>query len=309
VLDGTTRSPSPAIGELVAPWHPLMAATAVQSAMPSKLVPVMIAKAVPMTARSGIQEDSLGSAVNRSAARSVTGVVDASAMRHRRLLGGGWRGPAKRLRWPGRPRPRSLAARAVRVAVNLAGAASAAWLAQASFAYYVHTHRFIGGLFLVEQAWFVGAFLLRRPAQTVSPRLSSWLVAAGGTFGGLLFRPAGAHLLWGMRAGFALQLVGLVAAIASLVALGRSFGFVAADRGLVTRGPYALVRHPVYAGYLLIQLGYVLQALSWRNALVLSFATACNIGRTVAEERVLSASPQYRSYREQVRWRLIPGIW
>ena len=247
--------------------------------------------------------------VNSSAARSVTGVVDASVMRGRGLVSGGWRGAAKRLRWPGGARPRGLAARAVRIAVNLAGALGAAWFAQASFAYYVHTHRLIGGLFLVEQAWFVGAFLFRRPAQTVSPRLSSWLMAAGGTFGGLLFRPAGAHLVWGMRAGFALQLAGLVAAIASLVALGRSFGFVAADRGLVTRGPYALVRHPVYAGYLLIQLGYVLQAISLRNALVLLFATACNIGRTVAEERVLSASPQYRRYRDQVRWRLIPGVW
>jgi protein-S-isoprenylcysteine O-methyltransferase Ste14 len=193
--------------------------------------------------------------------------------------------------------------------VNLAGATSAAWFAQASFAYYLHTHRLIGGLFLIEQVWFAGAFLFRRPAQTVSPRLSSWLLAAGGTFGGLLLRPAGIHLLWGVRAGFALQLVGLVAAIASLVALGRSFGFVAADRGVVTRGPYALVRHPVYASYLLIQLGYVAQAISWRNALVLLLATACNIGRTVAEERVLSASPQYRHYRQQVRWRLIPGIW
>ena len=57
----------------------------------------------------------------------------------------------------------------VRVAVNLAGATSAAWFAQASFAYYLHTHRLIGGLFLVEQAWFAGAFLFRRPAQTVSP--------------------------------------------------------------------------------------------------------------------------------------------
>jgi protein-S-isoprenylcysteine O-methyltransferase Ste14 len=202
-----------------------------------------------------------------------------------------------------------LAPRAVRVAVNLAAAVCWAWFAQSSFAYYAHTHRLIGGVYFVEQVWFVGAFLLRRPARTVSPSLSCWLLAAGGTFGVLLFRPDGAHLLWGVRAGFLLQLAGLIAAIASLVALGRSFGFVAADRGLVTRGPYALVRHPVYAGYLLAELGYVMQVISWRNALVLLFATACNMGRTVAEERVLSASPEYRRYREQVRWRLIPGIW
>jgi protein-S-isoprenylcysteine O-methyltransferase Ste14 len=247
--------------------------------------------------------------VNSGAARSVTEVVDASRTRHRRDVSGGWRGLAKRPWWRGQALPRGLASRAVRVAVNLGGAAGAAWFAQASFAYFVHTHRLIGGLFLVEQAWFVGAFLFRRPARTVSPRLASWLLAAGSTFGGLLLRPAGGHPLWGVRAGFALQLVGLVVAIASLVALGRSFGFVAADRCLVTRGPYALVRHPVYAGYLLIQLGYVTQAISWRNALVVLFVTACNMGRAVAEERVLSASSDYRRYREQVRWRLIPGVW
>lgn len=193
--------------------------------------------------------------------------------------------------------------------MNLAGAAGAAYFAQASFAFYVHTHRLIGGLFLVEQAWFVGAFLLRRPARTVSTKLSSWLLAASGTFGGLLLRPAGLHPVWGVRAGFALQVAGLLIAIGALVALGRSFGFVAADRGVVTRGPYAVVRHPVYAGYLLIQCGYVAQALSWRNAAVLLFVTACNIGRTIAEERLLAVSGDYQGYRQRVRWRLIPGLW
>lgn len=222
---------------------------------------------------------------------------------------GGLPGRAQLLRGPDSGPRRGLAPQAVRLAVNLAGAACAAWFAQASLEYYLHTHRLIGGLYVVEQVWFIGAFLLRRPAQTVSPRLSSWLLAAGGTYGVLLFRPEGAHPIWGVRAGFLLQVAGLIVAIASLVVLGRSFGFVAADRGLVTRGPYTLVRHPVYAGYLITELGYLMQVISWRNALVLLFATACNIGRMVDEERVLSASPQYRRYRERVRWRLIPGIW
>lgn len=230
-------------------------------------------------------------------------------MRLGNRLNGSWSGVVNRLRQPVRVRPGGLPGRVGRVATNLAGAAAAAWFAQASFVYYVHTHRLIGGLFLVEQVWFAAAFLLRRPAQEVSLRLSSWLLAAGGTFGGLLLRPAGLHYLWGVRAGFGLQLAGLVAAIASLVVLGRSFGFVAADRGLVIRGPYAVVRHPVYAAYMLIEIGYVTQAISLRNVLVLLLATACNVGRTIAEERVLSASPQYRRYRDRVRWRLIPRAW
>jgi protein-S-isoprenylcysteine O-methyltransferase Ste14 len=197
----------------------------------------------------------------------------------------------------------------VRVAVNLAGAAGAAFFARASLLYYLHTHRLVGVAFLVEQAWFVVAFLVRRPARTTAGSLGPWLLAAGGTFGGLLFRPTGAHPAWGVAAGLVLQLAGLALAVTALVVLGRSFGFVAADRGLVTRGPYAVVRHPVYAAYIVIQAGYLVQSISARNVAVLVFATGCNIGRAVVEERVLAGSADYGAYRQRVRWRLVPGLW
>jgi len=197
----------------------------------------------------------------------------------------------------------------VRIAANLTGAVIAATFARASLQFFLHTHRLIGGLFLIEQTWFVLAFLVRRPPRAVSWQARSWLMAFAGTFGGLLLRPGGAHPPWGVQAGFGLQLAGLVIAITSLAALGRSFGFVAADRGLRTSGPYAVVRHPVYASYLLIQSGYVLQSQSLRNILVVAFVTACNIGRALAEEKLLGTSPAYQAYREKVRWRLIPCLW
>jgi len=100
-----------------------------------------------------------------------------------------------------------------------------------------------------------------------------------------------------------------VIVIVSLLALGRSFGFLAADRGLKTRGPYAVVRHPVYASYLLIQSGYVLQSLSVRNIAIFALVSACNVGRALAEERLLTESAAYRAYRQHVRWRLIPYLW
>ena len=53
----------------------------------------------------------------------------------------------------------------------------------------------------------------------------------------------------------------------------------------------------------------MLQSLSVRNALVLAFATACNIGRALAEEKLLARSPAYQAYQEQVHWRLIPYLW
>jgi protein-S-isoprenylcysteine O-methyltransferase Ste14 len=201
------------------------------------------------------------------------------------------------------------AERLVRIVLSLLGAATAALFAQASLQFYVHTHRLIGGLFFIEQAWFAIAFLIRRAPQAVSRRIGSWLLAFSGTFGGLLLRPEGAHPPWGMQTGFGLQLAGLAAAIISLLALGRSFGFVAANRGLKTRGPYAIIRHPVYASYLLIQAGYVLQSQSLRNILIFGSVTVCNIGRALAEEKLLARSAAYHAYREQVRWRLVPYLW
>lgn len=197
----------------------------------------------------------------------------------------------------------------IRISVNLAGAVGAAFFARASLLFYLHTHRLIGAVFFVEQMWFVVANLTRRPARLVTRRLGDWLLAFGGTFGGVLLRPGGAHPQWGVHAGLALQLLGLAICIPSLLALGRSFGLAAADRGLVTRGPYALVRHPVYSGYLLTQSGYLLQSLSVRNALVILVAIGCNVGRALVEERLLSESGRYESYGNQVRWRLVPGLW
>jgi protein-S-isoprenylcysteine O-methyltransferase Ste14 len=199
--------------------------------------------------------------------------------------------------------------RSVRIVVNLAGAAGAALFAQASLQFYLRTHSLIGAAFLIEQTWFVIAFLVRRPPAAVSRDPGSWLLAFGGTFVGVLFRPAGAHLHWGVVAGLGLQLAGLAVCVMSLLALGRSFGFVAADRGLVTRGPYAVVRHPVYASYLLIQSGYLLQSMSLRNVLVMLLASGCNVGRALMEERLLARTPAYRAYRHRVRRRLVPGLW
>ena len=129
------------------------------------------------------------------------------------------------------------AERLVRIATNLIGAIGAAFFAQATLRVYLQSHRLIGAAFFVEQMWIVVAYLIRRPARSASRRLGDWLLAFGGTFAGVLFRPDGAHPQWGLTAGLAVQLVGLAICVTSFLALGRSFGFVAADRGLVRRRP------------------------------------------------------------------------
>ncbi len=201
------------------------------------------------------------------------------------------------------------AERMVRIGTNLIGALGAAFFAQATLRVYLQSHRLVGVAFFAEQMWIVVAYLIRRPARTASRRLGDWALAFGGTFAGVLFRPYGAHPQWGLTVGLAVQLVGLTICVSSFLALGRSFGFVAADRGLVRRGPYAVVRHPIYASYVLLQFGYLLQSISLRNALVMLIASGCNVGRAKAEDRVLATNEDYDAYRRQVRWRLVPGVW
>jgi protein-S-isoprenylcysteine O-methyltransferase Ste14 len=197
----------------------------------------------------------------------------------------------------------------LRVLANLVGACGAVLFARAGLQRYLDTHSLVGALFFAEERWSVVAFLVRRPARAVSQRLGDWLLAMGGTFGGVMFRPDGAHLHWGIAVGLGLQLAGLAVCVASFFALGRSFGFAPADRGLRQRGPYSVVRHPIYASYFLLQFGYVLQSISVGNVLVMVFVCSCNIGRALAEERFLSSSADYDEYRGSVRWRLVPGIW
>ena len=199
--------------------------------------------------------------------------------------------------------------RSVRVIANVLGAASALVFAQASIRFYLHTHRLIGAAFFIQQLWVATAFLARRPTKSFSAQQSDWILAFGGTFLGVLLRPAGAHPVWGVRIGLALQMVGLVLWALSFVALGRSFGVVPADRGLVVRGPYAVVRHPLYAAYMLAQLGYLLQSISTWNVLIVVLTWICQIGRAIAEERFLSGTSAYRVYEVRVRWRLLPGLW
>jgi protein-S-isoprenylcysteine O-methyltransferase Ste14 len=199
--------------------------------------------------------------------------------------------------------------RLIRVSVNLLGAVGAAYFAKASLDFYQRTHRLIGAALLVEQMCVVVAYLVRRPARSVTSRMGDWLLAFGGTFGAVLLRPYGAHPQWGVRIGLIVQLVGVSMGVVTYLTLGRSFGFAAADRGLVTHGPYAVVRHPIYACYLFALCGYLLQSISLRNALVVVFVLCCDIGRAAVEERVLAASDHYEAYRRQVRWRLLPGVW
>src|SRR5215469_12991526 len=117
--------------------------------------------------------------------------------------------------------------RLVTLCANLVGAGSAAVFSYSFLHFYIQTHRLIGIVFFCQQTLVALAYLIRRPARVVSRRLDDWLLAFGGTFAGVLFRPEGRHPAWGVHTGLVMQLIGASIAVASLLSLGRSFGFAA----------------------------------------------------------------------------------
>jgi protein-S-isoprenylcysteine O-methyltransferase Ste14 len=149
--------------------------------------------------------------------------------------------------------------------------------------------------------------LVRRQSSSISLRPGDWLVAFGGTTFPLLIVPGGAPVASSSLV-LALMIGGLLTSFWSKLALCRSFGVVAANRGVKTGGPYAFVRHPMYAGYLLVQIGFLMSNPTLWNAGVYSVALLLQILRMRAEEHVLMQDPAYLEYVGKVRFRLLPGV-
>jgi protein-S-isoprenylcysteine O-methyltransferase Ste14 len=84
---------------------------------------------------------------------------------------------------------------------------------------------------------------------------------------------------------------------------------IAKDQRVVSTGPYAIVRHPQYAGSFLYLLGMPLALGSYWGLLVLVPMVAAVIWRLFDEEQMLAGRlPGYAEYQRVVRWRLIPRI-
>jgi len=150
--------------------------------------------------------------------------------------------------------------------------------------------------------------LIRQNHVDIEGKFFPQVIALVAFFSGLGFVQSSSALAislsWAKWVILASMIVGIFAALS----LGRSFGILIAVRKVKTGGVYRLVRHPMYFSDILIRIGYILKNSCWINIVLFVFSTTCYMYRAVLEERFLSQTPEYRSYMQQVRYRLIPGI-
>ena len=167
----------------------------------------------------------------------------------------------------------------------------------------------VGGLGLVITAFTFLA--LRRPARLKSKGLMPRVTAIMGTFLSVLIVWLPPHPM-----GTALSLISLFLmlggtgfSIFSLLHLGRSFSMMPEARHLVTDGPYAKIRHPLYVGEFVATLGLMVQFLSPTAALIMVLVFFLQLQRMKNEELVLSTMfPEYRDYSVGTA-RLVPGLY
>lgn len=85
---------------------------------------------------------------------------------------------------------------------------------------------------------------------------------------------------------------------------------LAPDQRVISTGPYALVRHPMYAAALMMVLGIPIALGSWWSILLVVAMIPVLIWRLLDEERFLARClPGYAEYMGRVRYRLLPGVW
>lgn len=164
-------------------------------------------------------------------------------------------------------------------------------------------------ILLMLETGFIAAMAVFRPlgrpfAERLWPvfiamlatNLLSWVRPDG-------FRPQGETI------GAFLIATGFFISVMAKIALNRRFTIIPAVIDVQDRGPYALIRHPIYAGYFISHFGFLITNPTLWNFGLYATAMTCQILRIGEEEKILSTDPRYAEYRERVRFRLIPGVY
>ncbi len=160
---------------------------------------------------------------------------------------------------------------------------------------------------LISEALPVALVLVRRPAQALSHSAADWFTAYGGAVAPILLTPGGHALVDPRICGF-LMVFGLLINLYGKACLARSFGLLAANRGVQRSGPYRVVRHPIYAGNAITQIGFVLGNPTMLNLALCLAGLSLQVIRLKAEEKLLGQDPIYAEYMAKVPYRLAPGV-
>jgi protein-S-isoprenylcysteine O-methyltransferase Ste14 len=172
---------------------------------------------------------------------------------------------------------------------------------------FQRTHR-ISSLLLCVFETVIVFFAFTRPLpKELNTSLYDWTIALAGTLIVMAMRPA--TQVHDNVLIIAVQLFGMAISMSALLSLNKSFGLVAANRGVKTRGMYGVIRHPIYAGYFLSSGAFLIQNMTALNALIYVVFVTMELLRLVAEERVLSRDPDYAAYLRKTRWRVLPLIY
>lgn len=173
---------------------------------------------------------------------------------------------------------------------------------------FLSTGRVTGLLLLVSEMLVVLLTVMRRSAAAVDRSMRARLLTTLSMLGPPLLQPAHVAALLPQSLTVTVSVIGLALVIAGKITLGRSFGLMPANRGVVSTGLYRLVRHPIYLGYLVTHVAFLAATPSAWNLAALFAADAALLARAVCEEQTLAHHATYRQYQQVVRWRVLPGV-
>ena len=172
---------------------------------------------------------------------------------------------------------------------------------------FMETGRLTGLLLLASETLVVVFTVVRRSPSIVDRSVRARVLTTLSMMGPPLVRPASVAALAPEFVTVLISALGLLVVIAGKISLGRSFGLMPANRGIVSTGPYRLVRHPIYTGYLITHIGFLAANPTPWNGAMLVLADVALLMRAKREERTLAHDPAYRAYLGRVRWRVVPG--
>lgn len=182
------------------------------------------------------------------------------------------------------------------------------WFVLRLFQHFTAGGAWVNLLMLPSEGLVLFFILIRRRSENVSRRWTDWVLAVCGSAAPLLVVAAAGRNLAAPAVAGVLVIMGIFVQVHAKLVLRRSFGCVAANRGLKSSGPYRFVRHPMYLGYLLSHIGFLLMNATLWNLSVYVFCYCMQIPRIFAEERMLREDRQYGEYSRRVPCRLVPGV-